>query len=348
MSYVIAIAAISLLIALHELGHLVVARLVGMRVERYSIGFGPVLLRLRGGDTEYCLSAIPIGGYVRIAGMLPGEGEGHVDPRAFNHRPAWQRLLVVAAGPLTNEILAAGLVYAVAIAGMPYTQQAAVGEVVPGSAAAQGGLRPGDRVLSVDAAPVSTFPDLVTAIRAHPGESIALDVSRDGQELRLSVKLGSPPLLGVAAPLRRYGPLEAVPAAIAWTGRQTVGMITGLAEVLRHPKSAQIEGPLGTARMTAQSSEHGWQSLVFTLALISLALAVFNILPWPALDGGRLFFLLYELVARRPVNQRVETAIHAMGFLLLLGLIAVVTVGDLHRLGQSSAPDIPPAAPDGG
>ncbi len=349
LNYVVAIGAISLLIALHEFGHLVVARLTGMRVERYSIGFGPVLLRFHLGETEYCLSAVPIGGYVRIAGMLPGEAEeGGPDPRAFNHRPAWQRLLVVAAGPLTNEVLAAALVYAVAIAGMPYTKVAAVGEVVPGSAAAQAGLRPGDLVQRVDEEPVSSFQDLVTAVHSHPGETVVLDVARDGGTLRLSVKLGTPPLLGVAAPLRRYGPLEAVPAALAWTGRQTVGMVTGLVDVLRHPKGAQIEGPLGTVQVAVQQSERGWQSLVFTLALISLALAVFNILPWPALDGGRLFFLLYELVARRPVNQRVETFVHAMGFLLLLGLIALVTVGDIHRLGGRTAAPPPATAPDGG
>ncbi|HUB06624.1 MAG TPA: RIP metalloprotease RseP, partial [Myxococcales bacterium] len=194
LNYVVAIGAISLLIALHEFGHLVVARLVGMRVERYSIGFGPVLLHFRRGDTEYCLSAVPIGGYVRIAGMLPGEGEEARDPRAFNHRPAWQRLLVVAAGPLTNEILAAGLVYAVAIAGMPFTRQAAVGEVVAGSAAAAAGLHPGDLILRVDDEAVSTFQDLVTAVHSHPGETVALDISRGSQELRLSVKLGAPPL----------------------------------------------------------------------------------------------------------------------------------------------------------
>lgn len=349
MSYVVAIVGISALIALHEFGHLVVARLTGMRVERYSIGFGPVLLKVKPGDTEYCLSAIPIGGYVKIAGMLPGEGEGKDDPRAFNHRPAWQRLLVVAAGPLTNELLAAALIYAVAVVGLPYTKVAQVGEVVPGSAAALSGVRPGDLVLRVDGAPVATFQDLVSAVRAHPGENVALDVSRAGQEQRLWVKLGTPPLLGVAAPTRRYGPLEAVPAALAWTGRQTVGIVTGLGDALRN-HGAELEGPIGTVRVAAQQSEHGWESLVFTLALISLALAVFNVLPWPALDGGRLIFLLWEVVARRPVNQRVETAVHAMGFLLLLGLIAVVTVGDLHRLGGHGAPEPAPAQvrPDGG
>ncbi len=347
LNLALALLAIGLLIALHEFGHLLVARATGMRVERYSIGFGPVIARFHIGETEYCLSAFPVGGYVRIAGMTPGEG-GEDDPRAFNRRPAWQRLLVIAAGPATNELLAAALVYVVAIAGMPYTRVAQVGELLPGSAAAQAGLAPGDVVLKVDGAPVSTFGDLVAAVRGHPGETVALDVRRGAEARRFTVKLGTPPLLGVAAPVRRYGPLDAVPAAIEWTGRQTVGVVTGTLDALRHPRGAQIAGPIGTVQVTVQEAERGWQSLVFTLALISLALAVFNVLPWPALDGGRLLFLLFELVARRPVNQRIEVAFHAMGFLLLLGLILLVSVGDVKRLAGGASPTGPPSQADAG
>jgi regulator of sigma E protease len=349
LNFVLAICALGLLIALHEFGHLVAARLVGMRVERYSIGFGPVLCKFRKGETEYCLSAIPIGGYVKIAGMTPGdseapgEAEGHssqtYDPHTFNHRPAWQRVLVIAAGPLTNELLAVLLVYIVAIAGMPYTRDPVVGEVLPGSAAVAAGLLPGDRVAEVDGQTLGSFGDLVGAIHDHPGETVALDIVRNGETQRLTAKLGTPAVLGVAAPIRRYSPLDAIPAAIAWTGRQTVGTIEGVVNAALHPRSGQLEGPIGTVQVTVQEAEHGWQSLLFTLSLISLALAIFNALPWPALDGGRLIFLIYELVFRRPVNQKVETAIHATGFLLLLALIGLVTVGDVRRLRQPKAPE---------
>jgi regulator of sigma E protease len=120
-----------------------------------------------------------------------------------------------------------------------------------------------------------------------------------------------------------------------------VGTLQGVFEAALHPRSGQIEGPIGTVQVTVEEAEHGWQSLLFTLALISLALAIFNALPWPALDGGRLLFLFYELIFRRPVNQKVETAIHATGFLMLLGLIALVTVGDVRRLRSP-----PKAAPE--
>jgi regulator of sigma E protease len=351
LSYLAAIVAVGLLIALHELGHLVVARLCGMRVERYSIGFGPTLLRFQRGETEYVLSAIPIGGYVRVAGMSPGEQIDPNDTRAYSHRPAWQRFLVIAAGPVTNELLAVALVFSVAMYGMPVTSRAEVGQVVPSSAAERGGLQPGDLVHAVDGEPIQTFNDLVLAIRSHPGQAVGLDVERGErgeQKLRITVILPrSPVVLGVSAPLRRYGPVEALPAAFAWTARQTVAMVAGLVQALRHPNQAQVQGPIGTVQVTAQEAAHGWQNLISTLALISLALAVFNVLPWPALDGGRLIFLLYELVRRRPVNHRVETAVHAMGFLVLLGLIVLVTVGDVKRWAVGREADAS-ATVDGG
>jgi regulator of sigma E protease len=349
ITYLTAIAAVGLLIALHELGHLVVARFCGMRVERYSIGFGPTLFRFRRGETEYVLSAIPIGGYVRVAGMNPGEKVDPDDKRAYSQRPAWQRFLVIAAGPLTNEALAVALIFSVAMYGMPVTSRAEVGQVLPNSAATQGGLQPGDLVRAVDGEPVQTFNDLVLAVRAHPAQMVALDLERGGQTLRLKVNLPKAPVvLGVSAPMRRYGPSEALPAAIGWTYRQTVGMVADLVRALRHPNQVQVRGPIGTVQVTAQEAAHGWQNLISTLALISLALAVFNVLPWPALDGGRLLFLLYELVRRKPVNQRIETAVHALGFLVLLGLIVLVTVGDLRR--WTSPKDNPTSSPavDGG
>jgi regulator of sigma E protease len=347
LTYLTAIAAVGLLIALHEFGHLVVARLCGMRVERFSIGFGPTLFRFQRGETEYVLSAIPIGGYVRVAGMNPGEVIDATDTRAYSHKPAWQRFLVIAAGPLTNELLAVMLIFSVAMYGMPVTGRAEVGQVLLDSAAERGGLQPGDLVLAVDGEPVQTFNDLVLAVHAHPAQLVALDLARGDQKLRLTVNIPKPPVLGVSAPFRRYGLVEALPAAIGWTFRQTVGMVEGLVQALRHPGQAQVQGPIGTVQVTAQEAAHGWQNLISTLALISLALAVFNVLPWPALDGGRLIFLLYELVRRKPVNQRVETAVHAMGFLVLLGLIVLVTVGDLKRWTVSK--DAPAtSAMDGG
>ncbi len=335
----VALLAIGLLIALHELGHLVAARLAGMRVERYSIGFGWVLARRRFGDTEYCLSAIPFGGYVKIAGMAPGEDEG--DPRAFHRRPLLARVFVIAAGPLANELVAVLLVYAVALAGMPYTKVARVGQVLPESAAAAAGLSPGDLVRGVNGAAVTSFPDLVAAIRSHPGETVALEIDRDGKPRRILVQLGTPPFLGVSAPLRRFSPIAAVPAAIGWTVRQTAWVVTGTLSAFRHPHAAQLEGPIGTIQTTAKEAEHGWQSLVFTLALLSLALAVFNVLPWPSLDGGRLLFLLFEILLRRPVNRRIEMAVHAIGMVFLIALVVLVTVGDVRRLAGGAGP--PPA-----
>ncbi len=342
-SYALALIAVSMLIALHELGHLVAARLLGMKVERYSIGFGPALLRFQRGDTEYVLSAIPFGGYVQVMGMNPAEPGFDADPRSYARHSVGQRFLVVLAGPLTNELLATALIFCVALSGMPDSSRPQVGAVLPDSAAQVAGLQAGDVIDQVDGEPVQDFAELVRAVHRHPGETIALEVTRGKQSMRLTAALpASGGLLGVEAPKRRYTVGEALPAALLWTGRMTVDSVVGLVGAVTHP--SQLQGPIRTVQFTAREAERGWESLVATLALISLALAIFNALPLPALDGGRMLFLAYEAIFRKPVNQRVEGAVHATGFFLLIGLIVAISVKELRPAATPPAPAAPPAA----
>ncbi len=328
VNYLLAVLALGLLIALHELGHLLAARSVGIRVSRYSVGFGPVIFEVKRGETSYALSALPLGGYTRVVGMDPGDPE--VDhPDSYASRPVWQRLWVVAAGPLMNELLAVLLVYGVAISGMPDTSRTTLGRVEPGSAAAAAGLLAGDTLTALDGQPLTRFADLVTAVHAHPGETVALDVSRGESTLKLIAQLPTPPILGVAPALRRYGALAAVPAAFLWTLNTTVDTIGGLAVAITHP--SLLQGPLATVRTTAQEAERGAVNLIFTLALISLGLAVFNALPLPALDGGRSLFLIFEGLSRRKVNPKLEGVVHGVGLLLLLAAILILSVLEIHR-----------------
>jgi regulator of sigma E protease len=339
-SYALALLAVSLLIALHEFGHLVAARLFGMKVERYSIGFGPALLRFQRGETEYVLSAIPFGGYVQVMGMNPAEPGADADPRSYARHSVWQRFAVVLAGPLTNELLATALIFAVAMSGMPDSSRPQVGAVLPASAAQDAGLLPGDLINQVDGEPVADFAELVRAVHRHPGETIVLDVVRNGQSMRITAALpAAGALLGVEAPKRRYSVGEALPAAFLWTARMTVESVVGLVDAFTHP--SRLQGPIRTVQFTAREAERGWESLVATMALISLALAIFNALPLPALDGGRMLFLAYEAIFRKPVNHRVEGAVHAAGFLLLIGLIVAISVKEL----RPAAPPAPGGAP---
>jgi len=334
-SYALALLAVSVLIALHELGHLLAARLFNMKVERYSIGFGPVLLRFQRGETEYVLSAIPFGGYVQVMGMNPAEPGYDADPRSYARRSVAQRFFVVLAGPLTNELLAAALIFCVALSGMPDTKKPIVGGLLPASAAQAAGLQVGDLINSVDGEPVKDFNELVHAVHRHPGENIVLDVVRGGQSLRITAALPADGgLLGVESSKKRYSVGQAIPAAFLWTVQSTVGTVVGLGMAFTHP--SQLQGPIRTVQFTAHEAERGWENLVATLALISLALAIFNALPLPALDGGRMLFLAYEAIFRKPVNQKLEGAVHAAGFLLLVGLILAISVKEL-RAGATPA-----------
>ena len=336
---VAAILGISALIVVHEAGHMGVARLLGMRVERFSVGFGPVLWSARRGDTEYAVSALPLGGYVRIAGMAPGEDVDPDDRTAYCNQPAWRRVLVLAAGPganyLTAVVLAAGLL---ATLGLPSPDGSSrVGEMIADRPAARAGLLPGDRITRVGDVPVSTWDELVRALQAKPGKTVALQVERgegaDQQRLTLPI---TPDDVGGTGPVVAFvmlvGLLRAANDLYAlaqverhWALAMVKGMIT-------RERKAALSGPVGIVEELVKGLELGLDRFFSVIWNISVALALFNLLPLPALDGGRLVFLAYELVTRRRVNEKVESYIHAAGFIALLALLLGVTIfGDLAK-----------------
>jgi len=341
----VAVLAFGLLIVVHELGHFLVARLFGMRVERFSVGFGPVLWSRKKGDTEWAVSAVPLGGYVKVAGMAPGEDLVPGDRAAFCNQPAWRRFLVILAGPATNYafavVLAVGLV---ATVGLREPDPApVVGDVLAGGAAQRGGLATGDRVLTVDGRTVDSWVALVQAVRASPGRGLALEVRRAGapQEsppVRLTVRpddaggIGKVGMTPALVPLKA-GAGEAVVQGIRKTNARAVAIVTDLGRVLTGQQKGEMMGPVGIAQEMARSARAGAGPFLMMIWLISIMLAIFNFLPFPALDGGRLAFLGYEIAAGRPANQKVEGWVHAIGFVVLLALLLGVTVfGDLARL----------------
>ncbi len=341
----VTVLAFGLLIVIHEAGHYLAARWSGMRVERFSIGFGPVIWSRKRGDTEWAVSAIPLGGYVKIAGMAPGEDIPEGDTSAYSGKPAWKRFLVILAGPAMNYLLAIVLaVGLIATMGLREPDQSSViGDVIAGGAAERAGLRAGDRVLSAGGAAVDDWKSLVQAVRSHPGQDLPLTVARAG------ATPGSPPdtltlrpddaggigKAGIAPNLRavRAGLLEAVAQGVRRTNDKAGEILGGLGQVVTRKQKAELQGPLGIAQEMTRSARAGAAPFLMMVWLISIMLAIFNFLPLPALDGGRLIFLVYEMVFRRPVNQRVEAVIHTVGFVLLFGLLIGVTLfGDLPRL----------------
>lgn len=338
MNLLVAILVFGLLIAIHEAGHFLVARWAGMRVESFSIGFGPALATFRRGGTEWRIGLLPFGGFVRIAGMQPPRpGEpADTDPRSYANQPAWKRLLVTVAGPFMNFALAWAILVGLLVAGaaQPRLDEPLVGEVVEGMPADEAGLRAGDRIRAVDGTPVGDFRSLAEALRARPARAVRLEVDRDGRRLALAVTTNDQGQIGIrpAETIVSHGVGEAIGRASAAIPLGCLAIVQGLVELVRGEAEGGLIGPVGIAGEVARQAERGLRRLAAIAVNLSIALGFFNLLPIPALDGGRAAFLLVELVRRRPVDARAEAWVHAIGFLLLLALLLAVTVGDLGRL----------------
>ncbi len=346
MTVVVTILAFAGLIVFHELGHFLLARLAGMKVERFSVGFGPILARRQVGETEWALSALPLGGYVKIAGMDPTET--HEDPRAYSNKPAWARLLVIGAGPVANYLLAAVLFAIVLMMGplVPDVSRTDIAQIMGGMPAAAAGLERGDRVTAVDGESVDNWAELQAAINARPGQETLLLIERDGEIIEVEIVPNEIPTeegpigqIGIVPFGRRTDgrPVgEALLGGVTYTWDWNARIIVALKDIITGKEKADVQGPVGIIRETNRAAGEGMVPLLILVAIISVHLALFNLLPIPALDGGRLVFLLFELLFRRPVNARVELTVHAVGFILLLGLILVVTFRDVGRIFSGS------------
>ncbi len=451
------ILALGILVFVHELGHFLAARLFGMRVDAFSIGFPPVLARIRSGATEYRLGAVPLGGYVKIAGMVDEsmDAEGlasEPSPDEFRAKPVWQRVVVITAGVIFNLILAAlifiGLALAygeayvpaenvraiwveegsiahemglrtgdriVAVNGEPLerfeevaapsalaadtyrlsversgetlhldgpnqlmsrlsrgdadgpldalgisVQPTRLGAVMPGSPADDAGLAAGDVITGVNGRPVQFWEDLTESIHASAGDPVYLEWVRPASEVasdappaqvdgswaiyRASVaprpapegtyRLGvqaDPDALGVR--YRDYGLFEGIGAGLADAGRHTAFYIQIIARLFSGKENVRdsVGGPLMIAKQTKEAADAGMGSFWFMVAMLSIALAVFNILPIPALDGGHLMFLLSEGITRREPSLKVRMAVQQVGMVLLLAFMAFVIFNDAAR-----------------
>jgi len=440
------VLVIGILILIHELGHFLVARWTGVGVERFSLGFGPVLLRWRGKETEYCFSAIPMGGYVKMLGEespLEGAASLPYDPKkAFALKPLWVRFLIVFAGPAMNFVLAAFIVAVVLMTMGRPVWPPAVGRVVesspaasaglrsgdvitaingtriaywedvdravaasnghplavavkrgdtvqtiavtpqqttvqdpilresktmwdigagpqsvpqissvsPGSPAAAGGLQPGDVVISVAGRRVHTAEDLVHTIRSRPRQPLPVEIERDGRRLTLTVTpnaeeekapgggttqvgriqagIGSKAVSFVA-----YDPARALWHGVTWTKEMTTVTLKGFWKlVVGTIDRSNIGGPIQIASMAGQQAREGLGPLAMFTAIISVNLAVLNLLPVPMLDGGHLFFFVIEAVLGRPLSLRKREAAQQLGFVLLMLLMVYALYNDLMRI----------------
>lgn len=344
------------LIFFHELGHFLMARILGIGVSTFSLGFGPKILKHKFGKTEYALSLVPLGGYVALVGESdPAElPPGFSMAESFATRPAWQRLLVIASGPVANILLAWLLCWAIAYGWGTPVLQPVIGAVTADGPAAKAGLAPGDKIESINGIPVSSWEEMVEQIGASDGKPMDIEASgkRDGGEARVFHVLLSAEkstrttifgeeetawLIGVrAANAVITTPVPFWNAAVAGA-RQTWNMVSltwqsfvKLAQ--RVVPLDQVGGPIMIAQMVSEQAHHGLAGLLALTALISVNLGILNLLPIPVLDGGQIVFCIYEMIFRKPLPVKAQEYATRVGFALLIGLMLLATFNDVWRL----------------
>jgi len=339
MSIVVAIIGLALLIVLHEAGHFLAARACGMRVERFSIGFGNALVSFKRGDTVYQIAPIPLGGFVQVTGMNPQEEFDHDDPYVYPNRPRWMRFLVLAAGPAANYLTAMVIGFVVLLAYGQYTGTTTVDEIVPGSAAQAVGLLPGDVVAGVGGKAVAKPSDVTQVVRASNGSSIDLKVIRSGAPVVMQItprkdSASGAYMIGVRfGQARARGPfLDAVKEAVVMPIALSAVLLKNIWDLITRKIDGGLTGPLGIAKEMAGAAKQGVLKFLEILILISVALGVFNLLPLPGLDGGRIFFVGINAIRRKDMNPNIETKIHMVGIMVLLMLLVVVTFNDIKGI----------------
>ena len=355
MSWFLAFVGFSVLIVLHEFGHFVAAKWVGMRVERFSLFFPPLIWRKQRGETEYAIGSIPLGGYVRISGMNPSEDlPEEVRDRAYHSQPVWKRMVVIAAGPGMNLLLAFVLLfsYLALIGPRDPTQASATVNVIEKGFPAAKTLEPGDRIVSVDG--VTGAPaDLSDAISKHacPGgaeeegcraaDPARVVIERDGAQKTLELRPVYDPeteRMRLGFSYLDDGPREPFAAGTAFT--QTADRLWLLtketvklpARLLDAEQRKEISGVVGSYEVTRQTILDDAADVLGILALISLSLAIVNLFPFLPLDGGHIFWAIVEGVRRKPVPFAVMERSGVIGFMLVIGLFLIGLTNDIDRL----------------
>ena len=347
MTVVVAILGLIFLIVVHEAGHMLTAKALGVRVPEFGVGFGPPLFKKKIGETTYSFRIILLGGFAKLAGM----GDGAEGPNTYQAKALWRRALIIFAGPFANilaavAILAGVLMVSGAITGV----KPVVDKVEPGSLAERVGIQPGDRLVAIDGRRIGSWEGFTREVsERRPGEEIGVTVERGGVQKEFSGELGADPanperaLVGVRPEVvrTRYGPLEAAGEAVGQVVRVTGALGAFVGQLITGERSFynNVTGPVGIASVGSTSVQQGFFPQL--LALISLNLALFNLLPILPLDGGHLFFIAAEKVLGRPVKQETMGKMAAFGLALVLMLFLFATYADLSKIftGQPFIPE---------
>ena len=332
-----AIFVFGVLVTVHEFGHFITAKLTGMRVDEFAIGFGPKIYQQQEGETLYSLRAIPLGGYNRIAGMDPDDP---AEPGSFKSKPIPSRMLVIVAGALMNFILPVLLFSGIfMVEGMDVpVNEPVLGTVTQYQAAERAGMKPGDRILTINGKKIADWNEVVAVLRANGTKEVTLTAEREG---KISSYKMTPvynaelqrPLIGISPRMEKksFTPPEAVKMGFKYTGYIITAMIDGLQKIITGRQAAEVAGPIGVAQMAGQVAQQGVLPLINFVAFLSINLGVINLLPLPALDGGHFVLLLLEALRGKPLGSKAMNNIQAVGVALILAITLFSTFKDITR-----------------
>jgi regulator of sigma E protease len=348
------VIVLGVLIFFHELGHFLVARFFGVGVEKFSLGFGPKIFGKTIGITDYRISAIPLGGYVKMVGEEP---DAEIDPKdlalSFTHKPVLQRILIVAAGPFFNLLLAVLIFLGIFLISGTFILKPTIGKVGEGSPAEKAGLKENDLILSIDGTDVESWEDMAEIITQSDGRALALSVLRAESsfvvnitpELKTTQNLFGEDVqrfvIGITSAgelfAKDLNPIQAFSESIVQTYTIAKLTVVSIVKLIQGTISTKtLGGPIMIAQMAGQQAKEGTANLVFFIALLSINLAILNILPIPVLDGGHLLFFFIEAVIGRPVNKKMREIAQQVGIFVLILLMIYVFYNDITRIFFSS------------
>jgi regulator of sigma E protease len=348
MSWLVSLIVLSGLIFFHELGHYIAAKMMGVFVEVFSIGFGKRLFTFKKWDTEWSISAIPLGGYVKMKGQDDSDPTNKsYDDDSYNVKTPLQKIFILLAGPLANFVLAFLLYFTIALGG-PNILSPVIGDVVKDSPAQKAGLQQNDIVLAINSNEITTWKEMAEIIASSNG-SLTIKIQRDGfiefktltphiqETTNMFNEVIQKKMIGIGS-AGVFHKLELTPSqTLSYATEQTIFastmIFTGLKKlVFGEVPAKELGGVISIVKLTSDATDAGWMSVLFFAALISVNLGVLNLLPIPALDGGHIMFNLYELIFKKEASEAVIVKLTIAGWVILFGVMGLGLFNDINRL----------------